>query len=73
MQITVQQNLPACRDYLKTNKEETRAPLDDVLIGVTNFFRDRESFDALEREVIPEIMHARRHDDRINPRRFGAS
>ncbi|MGH8125437.1 MAG: CheR family methyltransferase, partial [Rhodanobacteraceae bacterium] len=39
------------------------ALLDDMLIGVTNFFRDRESFEALEREVIPEIMHAGRRDE----------
>jgi two-component system CheB/CheR fusion protein len=30
--------------------------LSDMLIGVTNFFRDREAFEALERDVIPELF-----------------
>jgi len=65
MQVNVQQNLPAYRDFLKERPEEARALLDDMLIGVTNFFRDRESFDALEREVMPEIMHGGRRDEPV--------
>jgi hypothetical protein len=42
MQVNVQPNLPAYRDFLKEHPEEARALLDDMLIGVTNFFRDRE-------------------------------
>ncbi len=29
-----------------------------MLIGVTNFFRDREAFEALERDVIPQLVSA---------------
>ncbi|HLI19169.1 MAG TPA: CheR family methyltransferase, partial [Rhodanobacteraceae bacterium] len=65
MQVNVQQNLPAYRDFLKEHPEEARALLDDMLIGVTNFFRDRVSFDALERQVIPEIMHGARRDEPV--------
>jgi two-component system CheB/CheR fusion protein len=57
MQVNVVKDLPGYREFLKEHPEETRALLDDMLIGVTNVFRDRESFEALEREVIPEIMH----------------
>lgn len=56
MQVNVVKDLPAYREFLKEHPEETHALLDDMLIGVTNFFRDRESFETLEREVIPEIM-----------------
>ncbi|HVX05317.1 MAG TPA: chemotaxis protein CheB, partial [Rhodanobacteraceae bacterium] len=62
MQVNVVRDLPAYREFLKEHPEETHALLDDMLIGVTNFFRDRESFDALEREVIPEIMRGGRND-----------
>ena len=57
MQVRVVKDLPAYREYLKEHPDETHALLDDMLIGVTNFFRDRASFETLEREVIPEIMH----------------
>src|SRR5690348_9686136 len=65
MQVNVQRNLPAYRNFLKERPEEARALLDDMLIGVTNFFRDRESFDALERQVMPEIMHGGRRDEPV--------
>ena len=60
MQVNVVRDLPSYREFLKEHPEETHALLDDMLIGVTNFFRDRESFEALEREVIPHIMHGGR-------------
>src|SRR5690606_37566096 len=42
--------------YLEANPDETQGLLADMLIGVTNFFRDRDAFEALERQVIPELM-----------------
>ncbi|MFP3541391.1 CheR family methyltransferase, partial [Pseudomonas sp. SIMBA_044] len=45
-------------DYLQAHPEETKALLGDMLIGVTNFFRDREAFEALERNVIPDLVKA---------------
>jgi two-component system CheB/CheR fusion protein len=65
MQVNVQQNLPAYRSFLKDRPEEARALLDDMLIGVTNFFRDRDAFDTLERLVLPEIMHGGRRDEPV--------
>ena len=56
MQVNILKDLPAYREFLRAQPDETAALLDDMLIGVTNFFRDRESFDALEREVIPELF-----------------
>jgi two-component system CheB/CheR fusion protein len=44
------------RDVLEHKPDETDALLQDTLISVTNFFRDREAFDALEREVIPALF-----------------
>lgn len=56
MQVTATTDMPKYRDYLDKNAEETGALLDDMLIGVTNFFRDREAFEALERDVIPDLF-----------------
>ncbi len=37
-------------------REEARALLKDLLISVTNFFRDPEAFEALEASVIPRLF-----------------
>jgi two-component system CheB/CheR fusion protein len=56
MQVTTQPDLPAYYRYLCEHGNETKALLDDMLIGVTNFFRDREAFESLERDVIPQLF-----------------
>jgi two-component system CheB/CheR fusion protein len=56
MQVTAQRDLAAYHDYLQTHPEETKGLLGDLLIGVTNFFRDREAFEALERDILPQIF-----------------
>ncbi|QJE02199.1 PAS domain S-box protein [Massilia forsythiae] len=48
--------LPEYRALLEADPGENKALLDDMLIGVTNFFRDREAFESLERDVIPELF-----------------
>ncbi|MDI3391118.1 CheR family methyltransferase, partial [Pseudomonas sp. V98_8] len=60
LQVTAQPNLAAYYDYLQTHPEENNALLGDMLIGVTNFFRDREAFEALEREVVPNLVKSLR-------------
>ncbi|HKS14338.1 MAG TPA: CheR family methyltransferase [Pseudomonas sp.] len=56
MQVTAQPDLPAYQRYLESNAEEAKDLLGDMLIGVTNFFRDREAFEALERHVLTPLM-----------------
>nr|GEX62745.1 two-component sensor histidine kinase bacteria, putative [Tanacetum cinerariifolium] len=70
MQVTAQPTLTGYYEYLCANPSEVKALLDDMLIGVTNFFRDREAFDALERDVAPQLFsryadHTEQHDLRI--------
>ncbi|GJH21827.1 PAS domain S-box protein [Caballeronia novacaledonica] len=55
LQVNAQPDLKAYLGYLNNHPDETRALLKDMLIGVTNFFRDREAFEAVEREVLPRI------------------
>ncbi|WP_051155374.1 CheR family methyltransferase [Noviherbaspirillum massiliense] len=65
LQVRGLPNLPAYRDFLKEDANESKALLDDLLIGVTNFFRDRDAFDALEREVVPALFHGRHGTDQV--------
>lgn len=58
MQVTTQPDLGSYYSYLQNTPEEAKALLGDMLIGVTNFFRDREAFEALERDVLPQLVHA---------------
>ncbi|RFS17280.1 CheR family methyltransferase [Emticicia sp. C21] len=48
-------DLPSYAAFLKDSPDETTALLKDLLISVTNFFRDRRPFDILEQEIIPRI------------------
>ncbi len=45
--------------YLQQTPAETEALFRDLLIGVTNFFRDPEAFHALETLVIPQLVATR--------------
>ena len=42
--------------YLQQTPAETEALFRDLLIGVTNFFRDPDAFKALQKQVIPRIF-----------------
>ncbi len=42
--------------YLQQTSAEVEALFRDLLIGVTNFFRDPEAFKVLEEEVIPKLF-----------------
>jgi two-component system CheB/CheR fusion protein len=58
MQVNVVPTVPAYLELLRRDAEETPALLQDMLISVTNFFRDGEAFHALERELA--LLHAGR-------------
>jgi two-component system CheB/CheR fusion protein len=42
--------------YLQRTPAEVEALFRDLLIGVTNFFRDSDAFAALENQVIPKLL-----------------
>lgn len=46
-------------NYLYQNPNEVRTLYKELLIGVTRFFRDPESFAVMERRVIPEIIRTK--------------
>ncbi len=51
--------------YLQQNAGEVDALFGDLLIGVTNFFRDSEAFRVLEEQILPAITEAKYNGDTI--------
>jgi two-component system, chemotaxis family, CheB/CheR fusion protein len=56
MQLNGFTTLPGYLGFLRQNANEAQSIFNDILIGVTNFFRDRESWLALEQDVIPALF-----------------
>jgi len=50
---------------IRRDRGELMALERDLLIGVTSFFRDRESFECLKRSVFPHLVHGRLPGDTI--------
>ena len=50
------ENLPAYVDYLSNDESKLEKLYKDLLIGVTEFFRDPEAFAVIESEVIPGLF-----------------
>lgn len=65
LQVNGLTELQEYRDYLHEHPEETPLLLQDMLISVTNFFRDSEAFEALRTEVIPHLVQNRSTNEPI--------
>ena len=52
-------------DYLQSHPSELEAMYNDMLIGVTSFFREPETFQALKENVFPEIIKNRSPNEPI--------
>jgi two-component system CheB/CheR fusion protein len=52
-------------NYLRGNGKEAQAMFNDILIGVTNFFRDHDSWAALEEKAIPALFDRKTETDEI--------
>jgi two-component system CheB/CheR fusion protein len=53
------------KKLLNEDPREAEALYQDILISVTNFFRDPESFDALKNSAFPELLAGDRSNDPI--------
>ncbi len=58
-------DLPSYTTFLAEHAEETTALLKDLLISVTNFFRDHKAFEALERDVMPAIFGGKTQEGQV--------
>ena len=65
MQVVQTTNLEDYIGRLQEDPDEIGALFRDLLIGVTDFFRDAEAFRALETSVIPRLFEGRGADDEV--------
>ena len=64
MQVNSIEELPAYLAFLRLHPSEAMALLQDLLISVTNFFRDQEAFQALQSEL-PKLFADKSSDDQV--------
>jgi two-component system CheB/CheR fusion protein len=57
--------LPEYVDLLLHEPDELHKLYQDLLIGVTQFFRDPEAFEAIERDVIPKLLEQVKPDEEL--------
>ncbi len=73
MQVNALRDMPSYARHLQNHPEETPALLADMLIGVTNFFRDREAFETLERDILPSLFEQKLKSDDKSVRVWAAA
>ena len=56
------ENIELYTRYLKENVSEAHLLFKDLLINVTNFFRDPEAFEALEKSILPSLCNDKPDD-----------
>ena len=59
------EDLNAYARFMREEPQESQALLKDLLISVTNFFRDDGSFGALASKVIPKLFAGKSDDDHL--------
>jgi two-component system CheB/CheR fusion protein len=59
MQMVDVEGYESYRDYLEVHPDEFPQLFNTILINVTSFFRDQESWDYLAEEAIPEILEVK--------------
>ncbi len=52
-------------EQIESNPQELNLLYHDLLIGVTQFFRDREAFDLIEKQVLPELLRKLTGDEEL--------
>ncbi|WP_314957693.1 CheR family methyltransferase [Bradyrhizobium cosmicum] len=65
MQVTQLTTIEAYVELLRQEPPEVGALFRDLLINVTNFFRDEDAFEALATSVIPKLFEGRGADDTV--------
>jgi two-component system, chemotaxis family, CheB/CheR fusion protein len=53
------------KDYLEAHTGEFSSLFNTILINVTSFFRDKSTWEYLEREIIPKIISSKKEDEII--------
>lgn len=59
------QTLSAFHSFLQEHPDQVEALFQEMLIGVTEFFRDAEAFEELERYTFPELVNSYRNGSEL--------
>jgi two-component system CheB/CheR fusion protein len=65
MQVGQITKLENYAERLQEDADEVRALFRDLLIGITDFFRDAEAFRALETQVVPKLFEGKGAGDEV--------
>jgi two-component system CheB/CheR fusion protein len=65
MQVVQTTKLEDYAERLQSEPEEVSALFRDLLIGVTDFFRDTAAYQALETSVVPKLFEGKGADDEV--------
>jgi two-component system, chemotaxis family, CheB/CheR fusion protein len=65
LQIHNLEDIPSYVNLLRENSQEVHSLLKNLLINVTNFFRDQKAFKALEKDVVPKIFEGKGPNDSL--------
>jgi len=52
-------------EFVRDHPTESQALLKDLLISVTNFFRDANAFEKLEELIVPQLFQGKTEDDHV--------
>ena len=73
MQVVEADGFDAYIELLRTRPDEPQQLFNDLLIGVTQFFRDRREFKFLETNVIPKMFEGKGRGDQVRVWVLGCS
>ena len=65
MQVNRSENVDSYINFLREDAEEVQSLFNDMLIGVTQFFRDAREFELLEKQVIPKLFEGKSVADQV--------
>jgi len=65
MQVSQLDAIEAYVELLRRDPKEVAALFRDLLINVTNFFRDAETFDAFAEQIVPNLFKGRGADETV--------
>jgi len=65
MQVTQYDDIESYIEFLRNDPEEVLHLFNDMLIGVTQFFRDRAEFEFLERHIVPKLFADKTASDSV--------
>jgi len=63
LQIHNLEDIPSYLEFLRAHPDEISSLLKNLLINVTSFFRDKEAWAVIEREVIPRLFEGKRSSE----------